>query len=171
MVKKKKTFHPIIIFNDTHIFKINMLFLHAVFSGSNAAFSYSLENNLRTLIFTTNSYNRFTRPELQVAVTAELNLLTLTSLVSQLEFFFWWYFFKSTSAFHLHIYTYNTCIGFDSLNCSFPSIEHQRSDDVGCRLFYIGKYKNMSLNFLSVPGSAFVTLKCFKKKTLKWMYL
>lgn len=103
---KKKPFHPIIIFNDTHIFKINMLFLHAVFSGSNAAFSYSLENNLRTLIFTTNSYNRFTRPELQVAVTAELNLLTLTSLVSQLEFFFWWYFFQiyiCISFTHLHL--------------------------------------------------------------------
>lgn len=56
------------------------ILLSSVFSGSNAAFSYSLENNLRTLIFTTNSYNRFTRPELQVAVTAELNLLTLTSL-------------------------------------------------------------------------------------------
>lgn len=79
-----------------------MLFLHAVFSGSNAAFSYSLENNLRTLIFTTNSYNRFTRPEVQVAVTAELNLLTLTSLVSQLEFFFDGTF----SNLHLHfIYT------------------------------------------------------------------
>lgn len=159
---KKNPFHPRIIFNDTHIFNFNMLFLHAVFSGSNAAFSYSLENNLRTLIFTTNSYNRFTRPEVQVAVTAELNLLTLTSLVSQLEFFFWWYFFKSTSAFHLHSYTYN--IGFDSLYCSFPSTEHQRSDDVGCRLFYIGKHKNMSLNFLAVPGSAFVILKCFKKR-------
>lgn len=59
-----------------------MCFSPAVFSNSNAAFSYSLENDLRTLIFTTNSYNRFTRPEAQVAVTAELNLLTLTSLVS-----------------------------------------------------------------------------------------
>lgn len=56
------------------------ILLSSVFSNSDAAFSYSLENDLRTLIFTTNSYNRFTRPEAQVAVTAELNLLTLTSL-------------------------------------------------------------------------------------------
>ncbi|XP_062586822.1 acetylcholine receptor subunit beta-like [Saccostrea cucullata] len=45
-----------------------------------AAFSYSLENDLRTLLFTTNTYNRFTRPLSQVNITAELNLLTLTSL-------------------------------------------------------------------------------------------
>lgn len=57
-----------------------LILLSTVFSGCNAAFSYSLENDLRTLIFTTNSYNRFTRPEAQVAVIAELNLLTLTSL-------------------------------------------------------------------------------------------
>ncbi|XP_061164958.1 acetylcholine receptor subunit beta-like [Saccostrea echinata] len=45
-----------------------------------AAFTHSLENDLRTLLFTTNSYNRFTRPLGQVPISAELNLLTLTSL-------------------------------------------------------------------------------------------
>ncbi|XP_056013193.1 acetylcholine receptor subunit beta-like isoform X2 [Ostrea edulis] len=45
-----------------------------------AAFSYALENNLRTQLFTTNSYNRFTRPLAQVPISAKLSLLTLTSL-------------------------------------------------------------------------------------------
>ncbi|XP_062610163.1 acetylcholine receptor subunit beta-like, partial [Saccostrea cucullata] len=49
-------------------------------SFGEAAFSYSLENDLRTLLFTTNSYNKFTRPLAQVTISAQLNLLTLTSL-------------------------------------------------------------------------------------------
>ena len=54
----------------------------SVLGHGEGAFSYSLENDLRTLLFTTNSYNKLTRPLAQVAISAKLNLLTLTSLVS-----------------------------------------------------------------------------------------
>ena len=62
--------------------KICLFLPSSVLGHGEGAFSYSLENDLRTLLFTTNSYNKLTRPLAQVAISAKLNLLTLTSLVS-----------------------------------------------------------------------------------------
>lgn len=55
-------------------------FLYLLFHNGDAAFTYGLENDLRTLLFTNNSYNKLTRPDSQVTVSAKFNILTLNSL-------------------------------------------------------------------------------------------